>query len=106
MLRIGIDIGGTFTDFVLHDSEDGRFRTLKLLTDKANPAKTVLEGMKLLSPGKSATIIHGSTIATNALLERQGARTALITTKGFKDIIQIGRQNRPDLYNWNTAPQP
>jgi N-methylhydantoinase A len=100
MLRIGIDIGGTFTDFVVHDPENDRIATFKLLSDSYNPARTVLQGLK------SVQIIHGSTVATNALLERKGARTALITTFGFKDIIQIARQNRPNLYDWSVQPIP
>ena len=106
MQRIGIDIGGTFTDFVVYDPQNGRLTTFKLLTDSSNPAKTVLEGLKNCFIEQPAQIIHGSTVATNALLERKGARTALITTKGFKDVLQIGRQDRPDLYNWNLAPSP
>ena len=104
MLRIGIDIGGTFTDFVVHDLDDGQITTFKLLTDAGNPAKTVQEGLKQINVKHAAYIIHGSTVATNALLERKGARTALVTTRGFKDIIQIGRQNRPSLYNWFERP--
>lgn len=106
MLRIGIDIGGTFTDFVIYDPVDDKIYTFKLLSDTANPANTVLQGINQVLPGKLAQIIHGSTVATNALLERKGARTALITTKGFKDIIQIGRQNRPNLYDWSEKPSP
>ncbi len=104
MLRIGIDIGGTFTDFVFHDPETDRIITLKLLTDPNNPARTVLQGIGELLHGQSAQIIHGSTVATNALLERKGAQTALITTFGFKDVIQIARQNRPNLYDWSGKP--
>ena len=106
MLRIGIDIGGTFTDFVVYDPKSGRITTFKLLTNASNPASTVLNGLNNILAGHSSQIIHGSTVATNALIERKGARTALITTNGFKDILQIGRQNRPDLYDWNLAPIP
>jgi N-methylhydantoinase A len=104
MLRIGIDIGGTFTDFVIYDSEDGCINTLKILTNNSNPAETVLNGLKQLTLGHPVEIIHGSTVATNALLERKGVRTALITTLGFKDVLQIGRQNRPNIYDWNLPP--
>ncbi len=106
MLRIGIDIGGTFTDFVVHDPENGRISTFKLPSDPTNPAKTVLQGLSNIVRDQPVQIIHGSTVATNALLERKGARTALITTKGFKDVIQIGRQNRPSLYDWSVKPAP
>ncbi len=104
MLRIGIDIGGTFTDFVVFDPSACKITTFKLITDAANPATTVLHGLQQLSSTESLQIIHGSTVATNALLERKGARTALVTTRGFKDVLQIGRQNRPSLYDWNVQP--
>src|SRR5688572_18479911 len=98
-MRLGIDIGGTFTDFVLID-DAGRVRLHKRLTTPDDPAQSVLEGVAELGlPAvPSAQVVHGSTIATNALLERRGARTALITTAGFADVLEIGRQNRPDLY--------
>jgi N-methylhydantoinase A len=104
MLRIGIDIGGTFTDFVVHDPSNGNIITFKILTDPANPATTVLDGLNKIVLDKPAQIIHGSTVATNALLERKGARTALVTTRGFRDIIEIARQNRPSLYDWSIKP--
>ncbi len=106
MLRIGIDIGGTFTDFVIHDPETGRITTFKMLSDPHNPASTVLQGLDQIGRDEPAQIIHGSTVATNALLERKGARTGLVTTFGFKDVIQIGRQNRPSLYDWSVKPAP
>ena len=104
MLRIGIDIGGTFTDFVIYDPEDESITTFKRLTDNSNPANTVIQGLNEIITDHPVVIIHGSTVATNALLERKGVRTALITTRGFKDILQIGRQNRPSIYNWNLKP--
>jgi N-methylhydantoinase A len=106
MLRIGIDIGGTFTDFVLYDIGRKSITTFKLLSDNLNPAVPIIHGLTRTLGNDSAQIIHGSTVATNALLERKGSRTALITTRGFRDILQIGRQNRSDLYDWNQAPQP
>jgi N-methylhydantoinase A len=106
MLRIGIDIGGTFTDFVVYDTANKQVRTFKILSDPSNPAKTVLAGLKSIDFGDHNQIVHGSTVATNALLERKGAKTGLITTDGFKDIIQIGRQNRPSIYDWNKRPEP
>ena len=104
MLRIGIDIGGTFTDFVVFDPTSSKITTFKLLTHTTNPAETVLRGLQQATSENHLHIIHGSTVATNALLERKGARTALITTSGFKDVLQIGRQNRPSLYDWNVIP--
>jgi len=112
-LRIGIDIGGTFTDFVVFFPASGKIETFKLQSTPHNPAEVVIQGLvKIykqweLSDQTFLTIIHGSTVATNALLERKGARTALITTRGFRDVIQIGRQNRTDLYNlFTTIPLP
>ena len=106
MLRIGIDIGGTFTDFVIYEAGTGKITTFKLLTDATNPARTMLQGLGKVLDHQPAQIIHGSTVATNALLERKGAHTALITTRGFKDVLEIGRQNRPSLYDWSVAPPP
>jgi N-methylhydantoinase A len=98
-MQAGVDIGGTFTDFVL--TEDGGLRIHKVLSTPRDPAQAMLNGLRALVCGKDAAIrrvTHGSTVATNAILEREGARTALITTQGFRDILAIGRQNRPELY--------
>jgi N-methylhydantoinase A len=93
---LGVDIGGTFTDFVL--VHNGAFTVHKRLSTPDDPSRAFLEGAAHLNLPPSASIVHGSTIATNALLERHGARTALVTTRGFADVLEIGRQNRPDLY--------
>jgi N-methylhydantoinase A len=93
---LGIDIGGTFTDFVA--VENGLIRINKRLTTSADPSISLLAGIEEMNTQHTADIVHGSTIATNALLERRGARTALVTTRGFADVIEIGRQDRPDLY--------
>jgi N-methylhydantoinase A len=98
-MRIGIDIGGTFTDFVLFDEVSGSIRTYKVPSTPLKPADAVLAGLEILKPSPHPYIIHGSTVATNALLERKGARTALITTRGFRDVLAIGRQTRPQLYD-------
>jgi N-methylhydantoinase A len=106
-LRVGIDIGGTFTDLVVWDAETGELTSLKLLSTPAHPGEAVVEGLERVLGGHERgeiTIIHGSTVATNALLERKGARTALITTSGFGDVLQIGRQNRPALYDLFAEP--
>lgn len=95
-MRTGIDTGGTFTDFVWWDGQSLRIH--KELSTPDDPSRAVLAGIVQLDVPASAGIIHGSTVATNALLERRGARTALITTAGFADVLAIGRQNRPDLY--------
>jgi N-methylhydantoinase A len=94
---IGVDTGGTFTDFVY--KKGGTWGVYKVLSTPANPSEAVLNGLSHLAHGKKKQIIHGSTVATNAILERNGARTALITNQGFEDIIEIGRQNRTRLYD-------
>ncbi len=105
MLKIGIDTGGTFTDFIIQSGK--KFHFLKLLSTPANPALAILEGLRSLAPDGECEILHGSTVATNALLERKGARTALITTAGFEDVLEIGRQNRPKIYSLHPSrPRP
>ncbi|MDP9113032.1 MAG: hydantoinase/oxoprolinase family protein [Acidobacteriota bacterium] len=102
-MRIGVDAGGTFTDFVvLHD--DGRMETFKLRSHPRQPAKVILAGLERAARG-TAEVVHGSTVATNALLERKGARTAFVTTAGFEDLLEIGRQNRAELYNLTPGPR-
>jgi N-methylhydantoinase A len=96
-MRIGIDSGGTFTDFVVL-WDDGKLESFKLRSNPAAPAAVILDGLTRIA-AERADVVHGSTVATNALLERKGARTAFVTTRGFEDIIAIGRQNRPELYN-------
>ena len=95
--RLGVDTGGTFTDFVWL-GENGRYQIFKQLSTPQDPSEAILNGLKTMAPPETADLVHGSTVATNALLERKGARTALITTKGFADVLAIGRQNRPDIY--------
>ncbi len=96
-MRIGIDSGGTFTDFVVL-RDDGKLESFKLRSNPASPASVIVEGLNRIA-AKRAEVVHGSTVATNALLERKGAKTAFVTTHGFEDLIAIGRQNRPELYN-------
>lgn len=105
MSRIGIDTGGTFTDFIALDGK--RIRTLKLLSTPSNPAVAIFQGLEELLDDRECDIRHGSTVATNALLERKGAVTALITTAGFEDVLEIGRQNRPKIYSlFPSRPDP
>ena len=106
---IGVDIGGTFTDLVLSDGQSLKIH--KLLSTPGNPAEAMLAGLRHMSGGDLTTfqrIAHGSTVATNAILERKGARCALITTEGFRDLLLIGRQNRPGVYERHPkiAPPP
>jgi N-methylhydantoinase A/oxoprolinase/acetone carboxylase beta subunit len=97
-IRIGVDTGGTFTDFVI--VRDGRMSTKKIPSTPADPSLAILEGLReYLDVRDRVFVIHGTTVATNALLERKGARTALITTRGFEDILTIGRQTRRLLYS-------
>jgi len=95
---IGVDTGGTFTDFI-YKTVDGKWGVYKTLSTPHNPAEAVLKGIKRIVRDDEYRVIHGSTVATNAILERKGAYTAFITNRGFEDIIEIGRQNRTELYN-------
>ncbi len=100
-MRIGIDVGGTFTDIVLIDDVRGRIRYTKGLTTHGDLAKGVISGidkilgMAVISFDHVDYLVHGTTIGTNALIERKGARTGLITTEGMRDILEIGRIERP-----------
>ena len=100
-MRFGIDTGGTFTDFVRLAA--GRLTVHKLRTTPDDPSQAILSGIhELLDSGSQALdvdVVHGSTVATNAVLERKGARVALVATEGFEDVLRIGRQTRPELYN-------
>jgi len=104
MMILGVDTGGTFTDFVLQSKEG--LQTLKLPSTPDDPSLAILQGLDHFFGKKlpeDLEIIHGSTVATNAFLERKGARTLLVTTHGFEDILFIGRQNRPRLYDFNVT---
>ncbi|HKV42537.1 MAG TPA: hydantoinase/oxoprolinase N-terminal domain-containing protein, partial [Blastocatellia bacterium] len=127
-IRIGVDTGGTFTDFVV--ARGSRLFSFKLPSTPHSPAEAILGGVAQALYGDQQTegsartrqaesgpprsrgalsvqIVHGTTVATNALLERKGARTVLITTEGFEDVLEIGRQARPELYNLMvTRPNP
>jgi N-methylhydantoinase A len=94
---LAVDTGGTFTDLLL--LRDGRIHSLKIPSTPRDPAEAVLSGIAtLLGEREPYLLLHGSTVATNALLERKGARVVLVTNRGFEDVIEIGRQNRPQLY--------
>ncbi len=94
---LAVDTGGTFTDLVL--LADGRVETLKVPSTPSDPAQAVLDGARrILGERGPWVLLHGSTVATNSLLERRGARVVLVTNEGFQDVIEIGRQNRPQLY--------
>jgi N-methylhydantoinase A len=109
--RLAVDIGGTFTDLALE--HPGGRTTLKVLTTPAAPEQGVLNGVRAvletagLSPGDIAILIHGTTLATNAVIERKGAVTALITTEGFRDVLAMGNESRYDQYDLNIVlPEP
>jgi N-methylhydantoinase A len=111
--RLGCDIGGTFTDFVLVNDETGTFSIYKCLTTPADPSDAVETGIKGLekqTPGfmpNVAEFIHGTTLVINAIIERKGARTGLITTKGFRDVLELGREIRYDAYDiFSEYPRP
>ena len=93
---VGVDVGGTFTDFAV--LKDGQLVIYKLPSSPVDPSQAILQGIKELGID-NAVFVHGSTVATNALLERRGGRTALVTTQGFEDVLEIGRQSRSELYN-------
>ncbi|MEM6275819.1 MAG: hydantoinase/oxoprolinase family protein, partial [Pseudomonadota bacterium] len=110
-IRLGVDIGGTFTDVVL----EGPFglRSTKVLTTYAAPEDAIVDGMQIvcgeagIAPSAITQIIHGTTLATNALIERRGARTAFVTTQGFRDVIEMRTESRFEQYDLNlTLPDP
>ncbi|MHA1716733.1 MAG: hydantoinase/oxoprolinase N-terminal domain-containing protein, partial [Promethearchaeota archaeon] len=110
-LRVGIDVGGTFTDITILDEETGKIHVIKTpstVEDQSIGVVNVLKKMEKRFPLDQINyIIHGTTVATNALLERKGAKTALITTEGFRDILYIGRQTRPHIYDfWAKKSEP
>ncbi|HVB09183.1 MAG TPA: hydantoinase/oxoprolinase family protein, partial [Bacillota bacterium] len=105
MIRLGVDIGGTFTDFVALDAESGRAWVWKRLTTPDDPSRAVLDGVDELlrqgdvNPADVSVLIHGTTLVANALIERKGARAGLIATEGHRDAIEIGREIRYDIYD-------
>lgn len=106
--RIGIDVGGTFTDFVLYDGQDRVTRTLKVPTTPNDPSDAIAEGIERLGIALADVggLAHGTTTATNALIERKGARTAFLTTRGHRDTLEIRRNNREELYDAQWSPPP
>jgi N-methylhydantoinase A len=104
-LAVGVDIGGTFTDFVV--VRDGSIEIYKVPSTPSDPSAAFLRGVEELGLPAGARYVHGSTVATNAVLERRGARAALLTTDGFRDILELQRQTRTELYSLApTKPQP
>ncbi len=111
--RLGVDTGGTFTDLCVFEESSGDVVITKVPSTPSNPSLAVVNGVRKLIekegilPKELCFLIHGTTVATNALLEHKGANTALLTTEGFEDVLHIGRQNRPRLYDFRaTRPAP
>ena len=100
-MRVATDIGGTFTDLVVVDEQTGEVRIAKVSTTPHDLAQGVLDVIagSEVDPAEIEELVHGTTVVINALTERKGARTALVTTAGFRDVLEIGRGNRPDMYN-------
>src|SRR5215468_3759640 len=104
-LWVGIDVGGTFTDIVVYDAATGRQASHKELTTHADPARGVMAGIdRLAAAGQIALaeigrVVHATTLFSNAVIERKGAPTGLITTKGFRDTLEIGRERKYELYD-------
>src|ERR1051325_6767496 len=110
---LGIDIGGTFTDLVLHDHAGGRHWGTKVLTTHADPQQGVAAGVRAILDGAGVEpraighVVRAATLFTNALIERKGARTGLLTTAGFRDVLEIGRERKYELYDLFIAmPKP
>jgi N-methylhydantoinase A len=104
---VGVDTGGTFTDFVLW--REGRLRLLKLPSTPYAPEQAILDGLRQLLPNPPPhgfTLLHGTTVGTNRILERKGARTAFLTTEGFRDLLFLARQDRRQLYSLKPEPRP
>lgn len=109
LVRVGVDTGGTFTDFVF--ATNGRVEIFKLPSTPIDASLAIASGLKTISqktgtPPEQIEVVHGTTVGTNALLQRRGARTALVTTRGFEDVLAIGRQARPELYNLDAVKPP
>src|SRR5471032_328577 len=104
-IRIAIDSGGTFTDCVWLDGTT--LQILKVFSTPADPSQAIAGAVEKIAPEKAdVTILHGTTVGTNTLLQRKGARVAFVTTKGFEDSIEIGRQQRPKLYDFFFEKDP
>jgi len=106
MVRVGCDIGGTFTDFVVLDEVTGEIFIEKDLTTPADPSEGLLEGLRTLegaAPGYTARtrrIAHATTLVANTVIEKKGARTALLTTRGFRDVLELRNEQRYDIYDF------
>ncbi|MET3901090.1 N-methylhydantoinase A [Devosia sp. UYZn731] len=112
MYRIGVDVGGTFTDFTLLDESSGEIHFHKTPSTPHDPSEAIENGLRGMletldfAPENVSYLGHGTTVATNIVIERRGARTGLITTKGFRDVLELGRQARPSIYDYRVEKPP
>src|SRR5581483_12362086 len=103
--RLAVDVGGTFTDLVLYDSATREISTGKLLTTPHDPSAAILDGTsrllarKEVAPADLELFLHATTLVTNTIIERKGAKTGLVMTKGFRDIVEMGTETRYDIYD-------
>ena len=110
--RVGVDSGGTFTDVCLFDDATGRVEVWKVASTPDDPSRGIADGVAEgtskvdATPAAIGYFGHGTTVATNALIQHRGGRTGLITTLGFRDLLEIGRQKRPDLYDLQIDKPP
>ena len=112
MYQLGIDTGGTFTDFVLWNEKTGALLVFKEPSTPEDPSKAVIRGLQTaeekygVEPSGISRLVYGTTVATNAVLEHKGAKTGLLTTQGFRDVLEIRRQWRPKLFDlYYTKPE-
>lgn len=112
MYRIGVDVGGTFTDFTLLDEPAGEVHFYKLPSTRHDPSEAIEAGLRQMLDGLEMAasdvsyLGHGTTVATNIVIERRGARTGLLTTRGFRDVLELGRQARPSIYDYRVEKPP
>ncbi|MGV3649900.1 MAG: hydantoinase/oxoprolinase family protein [Devosia sp.] len=112
MHRIGVDVGGTFTDFTLHNEATGEVFFYKTPSTPHDPSEAIENGLRGmlaefgLAPADVSYLAHGTTVATNIVIERRGAKTGLVTTKGFRDVLELGRQARPSIYDYRIEKPP
>jgi N-methylhydantoinase A len=112
MYRIGVDVGGTFTDFTLLDDRDGSISFFKVPSTPRDPSEAIENGLRrmiadaAIAPAEVSYLGHGTTVATNIVIERRGARTGLLTTRGFRDVLELGRQSRPSIYDYRVEKPP
>ena len=105
---VGIDVGGTFTDLYCVDAKSGTERILKVPSTPEDPSRALLDSLRAaeIDPKELEALLHGTTIATNAVIERKGARCALVTTRGFRDVLELGRRDRPLMYGLHGVQEP